>query len=190
MFDSAAVLAGAFAQHLVDDFHLVYGKREPDHGATIRAIAQLAVERISSSDALYHDVHHTMMVTLVGQTILRGRIMVEEVTARGLAAFHGGHALPRSRLPARRLPGRSGRPLRHRRRRQHGRSAARRLGRVPRPLPYRAQQDLRPPPLQDDQAPGRRADRAGDRAHPLPDSRRARLCRDRQRAGAWCAPPT
>ena len=43
-------------------------------------MAQLAVERISSSDALYHDVQHTMMVTLVGQTILRGRIMVEEVT--------------------------------------------------------------------------------------------------------------
>ena len=80
MFETAAVLAGAFAQHLVDDFHLVYGKREPDHGPTIRAIAQLAVERISSSDALYHDVQHTMMVTLVGQTILRGRIMVEEVT--------------------------------------------------------------------------------------------------------------
>ena len=80
MFEPAAVLAGAFAQHLVDDFHLVYGRREPDHGATIRAMAQLAVERISSSDALYHDVEHTMMVTLVGQTILRGRIMVEEVT--------------------------------------------------------------------------------------------------------------
>ena len=80
MFEPAAVLAGAFAQHLVDDFHLVYGRREPDHGATIRAMAQLAVERISSSDALYHDVQHTMMVTLVGQTILRGRIMVEEVT--------------------------------------------------------------------------------------------------------------
>ena len=80
MFESSAVLAAAFAQHLVDDFHLVYGTRTPDHGATIRAMAQLAVERISSSDALYHDVQHTMMVTLVGQTILRGRIMVEEVT--------------------------------------------------------------------------------------------------------------
>jgi hypothetical protein len=80
MFESAAVLAGAFAEHLVDDFHLVYGRRNPDHGPIIRAMAQLAVERLSSSDALYHDVHHTMMVTLVGQTILRGRIMVEEVT--------------------------------------------------------------------------------------------------------------
>ena len=28
---------------------------------------------IANSDALYHDVDHTMMVTLVGQEILRGR---------------------------------------------------------------------------------------------------------------------
>ena len=80
MFNPATVLAAAFADHLVGGFRSVFGKREPDHGSTIRAMAQLAVERISSSDALYHDVHHTMLVTLVGQTILRGRIMVEEVT--------------------------------------------------------------------------------------------------------------
>jgi hypothetical protein len=81
MFNPAAVLATAFADHLVDGFRTVFGRREPDHAFTIRAMAHLAVERISSSDALYHDVHHTMLVTLVGQAILRGRIMVEEVTA-------------------------------------------------------------------------------------------------------------
>ena len=80
MFEPASVLAGAFADHLVEGYRAVYGKRPPDQGSVIRAMAQLAVERISSSDALYHDVQHTMMVTLVGQTILRGRIMVEEVT--------------------------------------------------------------------------------------------------------------
>ena len=80
MFEPAAVLASAFAQHLVDGFYEVYGRRDPDHGPVIGAMARLAVERISASDALYHDVQHTMMVTLVGQTILRGRIMVEVVT--------------------------------------------------------------------------------------------------------------
>ena len=49
----------AFADHLVEGYRAVYGKRDPDHGSIIRAMAQLAVERISSSDALYHDVHHT-----------------------------------------------------------------------------------------------------------------------------------
>ena len=80
MFETASVLANAFAQHLVDGYRLVYGKRDPDYGSTLRAMAHLAVERISSSDALYHDVNHTIMVTMVGQTILRGKSMVEEVT--------------------------------------------------------------------------------------------------------------
>ena len=80
MFETASVLANAFAQHLVDGYRLVYGKRDPDYGSTLRAMAHLSVERISSSDALYHDVNHTIMVTMVGQTILRGKIMVEEVT--------------------------------------------------------------------------------------------------------------
>lgn len=80
MFEPASVLAAAFGQHLVDGYHLVFGKRDPDYAATLRAMAHLAVERISSSDALYHDVQHTIMVTSVGQTILRGKIMVEEVT--------------------------------------------------------------------------------------------------------------
>ncbi|HEX6010200.1 MAG TPA: hypothetical protein VFY87_00045 [Geminicoccaceae bacterium] len=80
MFNPAAVLATAFAEHLGDGYRAVFGKLEPDHAPTIRAMAQLAVERISSSDALYHDVDHTVLVTLVGQAILRGRIMVEDVT--------------------------------------------------------------------------------------------------------------
>ena len=80
MFEPASVLAAAFGQHLVEGYQLMFGRRDRDHGATLRAMAHLAVERISSSDALYHDVQHTIMVTSVGQTILRGRIMVEEVT--------------------------------------------------------------------------------------------------------------
>ena len=87
MFEPASVLAGAFADHLVEGYRAVYGKRQPDQGSVIRAMAQLAVERISSSDALYHDVEHTMMVTLVGQTILRGRVMVEEVTSEDWLHF-------------------------------------------------------------------------------------------------------
>jgi hypothetical protein len=33
----------------------------------------MALENIANSDALYHDVEHTLMVTLVGQEILRGK---------------------------------------------------------------------------------------------------------------------
>ena len=33
----------------------------------------MALENIANSDALYHNVEHTILVTLVGQEILRGK---------------------------------------------------------------------------------------------------------------------
>ena len=51
-------------------------------------VAQLALENIATSDAAYHDVNHTIMVTLVGQEILRGRhISVGGVTPRDWLHF-------------------------------------------------------------------------------------------------------
>lgn len=87
MFNPAAVLAGAFADYLVDGYRALFGRREPDHAPTIRSMAQLAIERISSSDALYHDAHHTMLVALVGQSIMRGKTIVEQVTAEDWLHF-------------------------------------------------------------------------------------------------------
>ena len=42
---------------------------------------RLSLERTSLSDALYHDVEHTVMVVLLGTEILRGRELAERVTA-------------------------------------------------------------------------------------------------------------
>jgi hypothetical protein len=56
---------------------------EPGYPGVISFVAQLALENIATSDAAYHDVNHTIMVTLVGQEILRGRrISVGGVTPR------------------------------------------------------------------------------------------------------------
>jgi hypothetical protein len=80
MFNSAAVVATAFGEHLAGLYRETYGHRDVDHAPLIRVAAKLAIERIAASDALYHDVQHTVLVTSVGQAILRGRVMVEEVT--------------------------------------------------------------------------------------------------------------
>lgn len=47
----------------------------------IPSIARLAIECIGNSDALYHNVEHTMLVTLVGRDILRGRALLRRTTA-------------------------------------------------------------------------------------------------------------
>src|SRR6187397_3672168 len=47
----------------------------------VPATARIALECIGNSDALYHNVEHTMLVTLAGHDILRGRALHTHMTA-------------------------------------------------------------------------------------------------------------
>jgi hypothetical protein len=47
----------------------------------VPAAARLALECIANSDALYHNIEHTMLVTLAGHDIFRGRALHDHVTA-------------------------------------------------------------------------------------------------------------
>jgi hypothetical protein len=47
----------------------------------VPAAARLALECIGNSDALYHNVEHTLLVTLAGHDILRGRSLHNHMTA-------------------------------------------------------------------------------------------------------------
>jgi hypothetical protein len=80
MLNPAHLVANALAEELVRDYRDMFGDRSPEYPAILRSTAKLVIERIANSDALYHDSHHTVMVTLVGQAMLRGRVLAEEVT--------------------------------------------------------------------------------------------------------------
>jgi hypothetical protein len=49
--------------------------------------AKLTLECIGNSDALYHNIEHSMLVTLVGHDILIGRALQRPTTARDYANF-------------------------------------------------------------------------------------------------------
>ncbi|WP_214680778.1 hypothetical protein, partial [Escherichia coli] len=49
------------------------------------SIARIALECIGNSDALYHNVEHTMLVTLAGHAILRGRALHSHMSAEDYA---------------------------------------------------------------------------------------------------------
>lgn len=53
----------------------------------VPSIARLVLENIGKSDALYHDVEHTMLVTLAGHDILQGRALHSPVSAEEYAHF-------------------------------------------------------------------------------------------------------
>lgn len=54
-----------------------YGSRSPLVGDIITWCSYLALENIANSDALYHNMDHTVMVTLVGQSLLQGKLLLD-----------------------------------------------------------------------------------------------------------------
>lgn len=54
-----------------------YGGLERRYADVLAWAGKLALESISNCDALYHNVEHTIMVTLAGQAILRGKHLAE-----------------------------------------------------------------------------------------------------------------
>jgi hypothetical protein len=51
----------------------------------VTGAARMALECVGNSDALYHNIEHTLLVTLAGHDILRGRMLHTEMTANDYA---------------------------------------------------------------------------------------------------------
>ncbi|HEX5795441.1 MAG TPA: hypothetical protein VFY19_06355 [Geminicoccaceae bacterium] len=81
MLNPAHLVASALGEELVANYREMFGELQPRYQSILRGAAKLVMERLANSDALYHDSHHTLMVTLVGQAILKGRLLVHEVDA-------------------------------------------------------------------------------------------------------------
>lgn len=66
-----------FVKELQDAYQQTYSLMEPQYGNILVWMGRLALENIANSDALYHDVEHTIMVSLVGQAVLKGKHLTE-----------------------------------------------------------------------------------------------------------------
>ena len=87
MLNVVTLVAEAFGRQLAGTYHHYFGDREPECATLLDAGARLLIERIGSSDALYHDFEHTILVTQVGQEILRGRMLVQSLEPADWAHF-------------------------------------------------------------------------------------------------------
>src|SRR5262245_57071127 len=65
--------AEALGSFLASDMKLRFGSSHARLTELVPSVARLALECIGNSDALYHNVEHTLLVTLVGQHIMKGR---------------------------------------------------------------------------------------------------------------------
>ena len=79
MFNPTAVVAAEFGDHLAETYLQYFSGRKAEYAAFISGSARMLLERLGNSDALYHNAEHTMMVTLVGQQIIRGQLVTRAV---------------------------------------------------------------------------------------------------------------
>lgn len=78
MINFQQLVTDCFVEEVRNGYELMYGRNlEPDFADVLEWTGRLVLENIANSDALYHNVEHTVMVTLVGQSILRGKHLIE-----------------------------------------------------------------------------------------------------------------
>jgi hypothetical protein len=73
--------ADALEEFLSSYMHRRFGSSQARLVEIVPAAGRIAIECIGNSDALYHNVEHTLLVTLAGHDILRGRALHTRVTA-------------------------------------------------------------------------------------------------------------
>jgi hypothetical protein len=74
-----AMVAKSLGKFLANDFRQMFGSAQQDTAERLGSLARSTIECLGRSDALYHNVEHTMLVTLVGRDILRGRTLTERI---------------------------------------------------------------------------------------------------------------
>jgi hypothetical protein len=76
LFTVPELAAKALGSYLAKHLKRRFGSTEAGLTELTPSAARLALECIGNSDALYHNVEHTMLVTLVGYDIMRGRALL------------------------------------------------------------------------------------------------------------------
>ena len=79
--------ADALGSFLASDMKDRFGSSHARLAELIPFAARLALECIGSSDALFHNVEHTMLVTLAGHDIFKGRALLMPSTPADYSHF-------------------------------------------------------------------------------------------------------
>ena len=73
MFNLTQERIDSCVRRLQGGYFRIYGSSKAEYAELIASVARVTLENIARSDAAYHDVDHTILVTLAGQEILRGK---------------------------------------------------------------------------------------------------------------------
>ncbi len=87
MLTIPALTADALGSFLSADMIGRFGTSHARLAELVPFAAKIALECIGNSDALYHNIEHTLLVTLVGHDIYKGRVLLEPSTPADYANF-------------------------------------------------------------------------------------------------------
>jgi hypothetical protein len=79
MLNPISIMADRLGDYISELYLQYFSNRRPEYATYMGGASRLVLERIGNSSALYHNIEHTLMVTLVGQQIIRGRLLSESV---------------------------------------------------------------------------------------------------------------
>jgi hypothetical protein len=85
MFTIPELASKALGSYLAEHMGRRFGSTDARLVEIVQSAASLAIDCIGNSDALYHNVEHTMLVTLAGYDILTGRRLLKETSASDFA---------------------------------------------------------------------------------------------------------
>ena len=80
MLNPISIMADRLADHIAELYLQYFSHRNPEYATYMGGAARLVLERIGNSNAVYHNIEHTLMVTLAGLQIIRGRLLSESLT--------------------------------------------------------------------------------------------------------------
>jgi len=87
MFTIPQLVAQALSTFLTSETKDRFGSSEARLAELLPFAAKLTLECIGNSDALYHNIEHSLLVSLAGHDILMGRSMLRHTTATDYANF-------------------------------------------------------------------------------------------------------
>ena len=82
MLNITEMLAAEVANRLGSNYAVMFGGADSGHLSAAAHIAHRALSSIATSDALYHNVEHSVYVTVVGMQILLGRQILDADVSR------------------------------------------------------------------------------------------------------------
>src|SRR5580658_8780870 len=81
------LVAQSLGSFLTSETRSRFGASHASLAEVLPFAARLTLDCIGNSDALYHNIEHSMLVTLAGHDILMGRLMLRATTASDYANF-------------------------------------------------------------------------------------------------------